>query len=174
MLGGPATRGSSRIKFSRPHKCGNPKIPNIFHGCPKIMKLGVWPPLTMPKIAAKNRAKIRSLGPRKGCCRFVKKYVRWRQTRRGSYCYYRGHPSPPNGPHAQGSLCPFDEYCVGCWGPTTMSTRLHHHGGRRRWWGGGRPSRGRPPATFPANSPVDPKMCGISNGTYGATCLLPY
>ena len=123
----------------------------------------------MPKIAAKNRAKIRSLGPRKKCRRLGKKYVCSCQKGKGSYCYYRGEPPPPpkdtihRGPYALLSSEP--------WGPTTMCTRHHHHGGRRRWWGGGRPSGGRPPATFPATFPVDPKMCGKSNGMYGGTYL---
>jgi hypothetical protein len=37
--------------------------------------------------------------------------------------------------------------------------------------GGGSGRVGRPPATFPATFPVDPKTCWISYGMYGGTYL---
>src|SRR5262249_4402066 len=68
VLGALPSRKLARVSATIGKMLKKVKNPNLFYGCPKILKLceeGVHINLGVP---AKNLAKIRSLGPKMGLC----------------------------------------------------------------------------------------------------------
>ena len=113
----------------------------------------------------------RSLEPSTFSWHLRKKYVCSWQNGKSPNCIYRGEPSPPPPLGTHKTHGPFGTSKCVCamavgWGVTSYV-------GTTPWWPAAvAPGRvGRPPATFPATFPADPKMCWISYGMVGGTYL---